>query len=125
MGILLGLNMIFYAVGYLLPVPCAVMAWIGWSRVRKAPPAKPWRRVGSLMSLVVLTAAQIPWLYYVIKLHQGANLFETTATNIATGAAALFIIPSALAERKIRLWLILGAVSLFFFFSCSTGEIAI
>src|SRR5262245_1817569 len=66
-----------------------------------------------------------PWFFYVLRLHQGADLFETTTTNTASLGAALLIVPSAFAERKIRLWLVLGAVSLLFFFVSSTGEIAI
>jgi hypothetical protein len=61
----------------------------------------------------------------VVRLHQGADLFETTATNIASLGAALLIVPSALAERKIRFWLVIGSISLLFFFVSSTGEIAI
>jgi len=123
MGILLGLNMIFYLAGYVFPLPCAVMAWIAW--LRRSPPPKAWRRLVSLISLVVFTGAQILWFFYVLRLHQGADLFETTTTNIASLGAALLIVPSALAERKTRLWLVLGAVSWLFFFVSSTGEIAI
>jgi hypothetical protein len=61
----------------------------------------------------------------VVRLHQDADLFETTATNIASLGAALLIVPSALAERKIRFWLVIGSISLLFFFVSSTGEIAI
>jgi hypothetical protein len=125
MGILLGLNMIFYLAGYVLPLPCAVMSWIGWFRIKKAAPAKTWRRLASLISLTVFTVAQILWLFYAVRLHQGADLFETTATNIASLGAALLIVPSALAERKIRFWLVIGSISLLFFFVSSTGEIAI
>ena len=125
MEILLGLNMILYLAGFVLPLPCAVMAWIGWFRIAKTPPATAWRRLVSLISLVVFTGAQILWFFYLVRMHQGADLFETTATNIASLAAALLIVPSALAERKIRLWLVLGAVGLLFFFISSTGEIAI
>jgi hypothetical protein len=125
MGVLLGLNMISYLAGYVLPLPCAVMAWVGWFRIRKVPPRKAWRRLDSLISLAVLTAARVLWLFYVIRLGQGADLFEMTATNVATLGTALLIVPSPFAEKKIRLWLVLGAISLVFFFASSTGEIAI
>jgi hypothetical protein len=125
MGILLGLNMIFYLAGYVFPLPCTVMAWIGWFRIRKSPAPKVWRRTVSLIVLTVLTAGQLLWLYYVVRIQQGADLFETTATNVAALTAASLIVPSAFAEGKVRLWLILGAISLLFFFVSSTGEIAI
>lgn len=125
MGILLGLNMILYLAGYVLPLPCTVMAWIGWFRIKKAPPTKAWRRLVTLISLMILTGAQIVWSFYLLRMHQGADLFETTATNTASFGAVLLTVTSALAERKIRLWLVLGAVSLLFFFVSSTGEIAI
>jgi hypothetical protein len=125
MEILLGLNMILYLAGYVLPLPCAVMAWISWFRIKKVPPTKAWHRSVSLISLTVFTGAQMLWFFYVVRLYQGADLFETAATNIASLGAALLIVPSALAERKIRMWLVIGAISLLFFFVCSTGEIAI
>src|ERR1043166_6703948 len=121
MEILLGLNMIFYLAGYLFPLPCAVMAWVGWFRIRKLPAAKPWRRAVSLIVLTVFTAGQLLWLYYVVRIQQGANLYETTATNVSALSAALLIVPSAFAERKVRLWLILGTIGLLFFFVSSTG----
>jgi hypothetical protein len=92
--------MISYLAGYVLPLPRAVMAWFGWFRIRKVPPRKAWRRLDSLVSLAVLTASGVLWLFYVIRLGQGTDLFETTATNVATLGTALLIVPSALAGAR-------------------------
>jgi len=79
----------------------------------------------SVIALFWLAVGFAFWIVSVVRLHRGADLFQTPATNLATLGAALLIVPSALAERKVRLWLILGAVGLLFFFVSSTGEIAI
>ena len=65
------------------------------------------------------------WIYALVRQYRGADLYETLTTNLETLGAALLRVPSALAEKGIRRWLILGAVGLLFFFAVSTGEIAI
>jgi hypothetical protein len=125
MGILLGLNMIFWLAGFLLPVPCLVMACLGWIKTRNTLPAKAWRRRMSMIALFFMTVGLAFWIFSVVRQYRGADLFETPSSNLATLGAALLIIPSALAESRVRLWLILGALGLLFFFVSSTGEVAI
>jgi hypothetical protein len=44
---------------------------------------------------------------------------------VGAAGSALLIVVSAFAERKMRIWLILGAIGLLCFFGVSTGEAAI
>src|SRR5438046_710998 len=108
-GILLGLNAVFWLAGFVLPAPCFALACLGWFKIRCTPPTKAWRRWMSSIAFFWLAAGLAFWIVSVVRLHRGADLFETPTTNLATLAAALLIVPSALAEGKIRLWLIFGA----------------
>jgi hypothetical protein len=79
----------------------------------------------SVIALSFLTVGLAFWIVSVVRQYRGADLFETLSTNLATLGAALLIVPSSLADSKVRLWLILGAIGLLFFFASSTGEVAI
>jgi hypothetical protein len=127
MGILLGLNAIFWIAGFLLPIPMSFLAWRGWLKTKdSAPaPAKPWRRKMSQIALCLLSVGTVHWVYASVRMYLGADLFESLTAHAGAFGAALLIIPSSLAERKARIWLILGALGLLFFFGISTGEVAI
>jgi len=79
----------------------------------------------SQVALSALAIGLVYWIFAVIRQNLGANLYETFASNLATLCAVLLIIPSAFAEKGIRLWLILVALGLFCFFGVSTGDAAI
>ena len=79
----------------------------------------------SVIALSFLAVGLALWIMSVVRQHRGADLFETLSSNLATFGAALLIIPSALAESRVRLWLILGALGLLCFFASSKGEVAI
>jgi hypothetical protein len=125
MEILLGLSMVLYLAGYLLPVPCAVMAWRGWIQAQNMATVKAWQHWATQIALALLTAGIAFWIVALVRQYRGADLYETFITNLETLAAALLIILSAFAKKGIRRWLILGALGLLFFFAISTGEIAI
>jgi DMSO/TMAO reductase YedYZ heme-binding membrane subunit len=125
MEILLGLNMVLYLAGYLLPVLCAVVAWRGWIQARNIAPVQTWQHWASQIALALLTAGIVLWSIALVRQYRGADLYETFTTNLETLAAALLIIPSALAKKGSRRWLTLGALGLLFFFAISTGEVAI
>jgi hypothetical protein len=73
----------------------------------------------------LLTAGIVLWIVALVRQSRGAGLYGTFPTNLETLAAALLIIPSALAKKGSRRWLTLGALGLLLFFAISTGEIAI
>ena len=123
--ILLGLNIVFWLLGFVLPIPCFVLAGIWWLKVRGTLAAKPWRQ---LMSKIALAASAVGigfWLYVALQQYRGADLYHTTTSLIGALGSALLIILSAFAETRVRLWLVLGAIGLLAFFGISTGEAAI
>jgi hypothetical protein len=125
MGVLLGLNAIFWLAGFVLPVPCFVLASVGWAKTRNISPVKSRRQTMSQIALSLFTVGLAFWTYALLRQWRGADLYGTYTANLGALGSALLIVPSALAESGVRLWLILGAVGLLFFFGVSTGEIAI
>ena len=96
-----------------------------WLKSRGASKAAPWRQRISKVALAVLGAGIAFWVYVAAQQYVGADFYGTTTASIGAIGSTLLIIPSAFAEREVRLWLILGAIGLLLFFGISTGEAAI
>jgi hypothetical protein len=79
----------------------------------------------SQIGVCLLTIGLALWIYASIRMYLGADLFESLTARVGTLGAALLIIPSALAENRVRIRLIFGTLGLLFFFGVSTGEVAI
>lgn len=125
MEILLGLNIIFWMLGFALPVPCFVLAGVLWLKAKRRSDAKPWRQLTSRIALAVSAVGIGFWFYVALQQYRGADFYHTTASSSGAIGSALLIILSAFAETRVRLWLILGAIGLLLFFGISTGEAAI
>jgi hypothetical protein len=125
MEILLGLNMILWLGGFLIPVPAFILSCLESITSRHVPPAKIWRRTISQISLVLLGVGLALWVYAVLRNWWGDNLYDSLTATIGRWGAVGLIVLCALAERPVRRWLLLGAVGLFFFFAVSLGEVAI
>jgi len=117
--------MIFWLLGFALPAPCFILAGVSWLKVKSTPAAKPWRKLLSHVAMMAFAVGIGFWIYVVVQQYRGADFYGTATSYIGASASALLIIVSAFAERKIRIWLILGAIGLLFFFGASTGEAAI
>jgi len=63
MGFLLGLNMILWFGGFLIPVPCFILSCRELIEIRNIPPVKIWRRRISQISLVLLGLGLAPVSY--------------------------------------------------------------
>jgi hypothetical protein len=126
MGFLLGLNAIFWIAGFLFPVPCFIMACRGWIKTRNIPPAKSWRRKVSQIALCLLALGLGLWIYALLRGWRGDDiLYNALTAKVGRWGSASMIIPCALAESKVRIYLLLGAFGLLFFFGVSLGEMAI
>ena len=79
----------------------------------------------SQIALCLLAIGLALWIYASLRLYLGADLFESLTARVGMLGAALSIIPSAFAEKKVRIWLVLGALGLLFLFGVSTGEVEI
>lgn len=123
---LLGLNIICWYGGFLLPVPSLILALREWLRTRSAPPAKAWRRKISQVALYLLVLGLVLWLYALLREWYGNYVYYNSfmARVGRWGSASLFIF-CILTESKVRIYLLLGALGLLLYFAVSLGDIAI
>src|SRR6266478_5516050 len=77
MGFLLGLNAILWIAGFLLPVPCFILALRGWFKTRNTFPVKPWRRKISQVALGLFTLGLALWLYALSRIGAAATSIIT------------------------------------------------
>jgi hypothetical protein len=125
MGFLLGLNMILWFGGLLIPVPCFILSCRESIRRRNIPPAKIWRRRISQISLVLFGLGLALWAYAVLRNSWGEYSYDALTATIGRWESVGLIVLCALAESPVRRYLLLGAFGLLFFFGVSLGEIAI
>src|SRR2546429_557796 len=125
MAILLWLNIILWLAGFVLPVPCFALACRAWLITKNAAVAKPWRRWISHLALAAFAVATVFWAFVAIQQYRGGDFYGTATSYIGVFGSTVLIIPSAFAEGKLRLWLIIGAIGILSFFGISTGEAAI
>jgi hypothetical protein len=125
MGFLLGLNMILWFGGFLIPIPCFILSCRELIGRRNIPPATIWRRRISQISLALFAMGLALWAYAVLRWGWGDYPYDALTATIGRWGSAGFIALCALAESPVRRYLLLGALGLLFFFGVSLGEIAI
>jgi len=125
MEILLGLNMILWFGGFLIPVPCFILSCREWINRRDIPLIKFWRRRISQISLVLLGLGLALWAYAALRNWWGDYSYNALTATIGRWGSAALAVLSAFAESPVRRYLLLGAFGLLFFFGVSLGEIAI
>jgi|SRR5712691_10196061 len=103
---------VIYA-GFILPIPGTILAW---------------RRITSLIALFVCSIGAALAIYTMViewstELHGGGHV-SPSSWPISVGSWGSFpaIAMSALAEGKLRKYLLVTAVGLFFFFNWTMGE---
>jgi hypothetical protein len=126
MGFVIGLNIVLALCGYLLPVPSLALAWREWSKGRRIPPAKAWRRTIFLTALSLLSSGTALWVYAIVRdaWHHDYSYILPSASVGRWGSLGLIIV-CAFAESKLRRYLLLGAAGLLFFFGASIGDVTI
>src|SRR6266704_848286 len=126
MGLLIGLNLILAFCGYLLPFPSVILAWREWSKGGRIPPTKAWRRIVAQIGLWLLSLGVALWIYAIAReaLHHDYS-YEMLSASVGRWGSLGLIIVCALAERKLRRYLLLGAAGLLFFFGASIGDVTI
>lgn len=126
LGFLLGLNAIFWIAGFLLPAPCFILACRGWYKTRTTPPAKAWRRRISQIALCLFAFGLAVWTYALLREWSGSYVYyDGLLAKTGQWGSACMIILCVFTESKVRIYLLLGAMGLLFFFGVSLGEIAI
>ena len=125
-GILIGLNIILWYCGFLLPLPCFILACRGWVKTRNIPPAKAWRRQISQIALGLFVSGLGLWTYALLRNWSGSYVeYGGSIAKVGGWGSACMIIPCALSESKVRTYLLLGALGLLFYFAVSLGDVAI
>jgi hypothetical protein len=125
MEFLLGLSMILWFGGFLIPVPCFILSCVELISSRNIPPIKIWRRRISEISLVLLGLGLALWAYAVLRNSWGNYPYDALTATVGRWGSVALIVLCALAESPVRRYLLLGAFGLLFFFGVSLGEIAI
>ena len=122
MAFLLTLNILFGVSGYLLPLPALALAWRAELTGRDSPSIERWRRVASKTALALASAGLVFWIYAVIREIRGTYSYIEPSAAIARWVFGGLIVVAALAEPKVRKYLLLAAVGMFFFFGSSIGD---
>jgi len=122
MELLLIFSLAFALAGYLLPIPCLVLAWRELLGADQPEPVKPWRRAISKTAIALASAGLILWFYAVIRELLGDYSYDASSAVVGRWATSGLIIVSAFAESGFRKYLLLAAVGLFFFFVSSVGD---
>src|SRR2546429_9940648 len=126
MGFLLGLNAIFWIAGFLLPVPCFILALHGWFKRRNSPPAKAWRRKISQAALGLFALGLALWIYALLRDWSGryVDYGGSIGKNGRWGGSGP-VIPPIITQRKDRAGFLLWALGLLFYFFFCPGGIGI
>ena len=124
MNFILGLNALMALLGYLLPMPCIILAWLRWNTNRKPLSAQTWRRRMTGIVTLTLTLGTAFWAYVILRdvLRHDYLYGDPTAVAARWSLPGLFIVSLA-AESKARPYLLLGAIGLWFFFISSIGDV--
>jgi hypothetical protein len=102
--------------GLLLPIPSIILAWREWIKTRKVRPARALRRTMSQVGLLLFTVG----LAFAVSVGvaEGRNIlsegsyYDSWAMYVCVLGSAATIAVSALAEDKLRRYLLLGAIGL-------------
>jgi hypothetical protein len=102
--------------GLLLPIPCVILAWRQWIKTGKASVVKTWRRTMSHIGLLLCTAGLAFAIYVAVAEGRGMlsqqSYYDSWAMYVGVLGSLAAIAISALAEVKLRRYLLLGAVGL-------------
>jgi hypothetical protein len=125
MEFLLGLNMLLWFAGFVIPVPCFILSCVELISSRNIPPTKVWRRRLSQIGLALLGLGLALWVYAVLRDWMGNYSYDSLTATIGRWGSLGLVVLCALAESGARRYLLLGAFGLLFFFGISLGEFAI
>jgi len=116
MQIFLAFYVLALYIGFLLPVPITIVAWVvavrGWLNPAKNPAVTSVRQFRmSQIGLALCTLGVVLWIYVVI-LERGS----VWTMNVGIGASLAAVVVCALSGGKLKPWLIISAVALLCFF---------
>jgi hypothetical protein len=110
--------------GYLLPIASIVLAWREWTETKKVPPARAWRRTISQVGLLLFTAGLafgVSVAVAEVRLGQ-QSYYDSWAMYVGEFGSIATIGVSVFAEKKLRRYLLLGAIGLLCLFCVGLVE---
>jgi hypothetical protein len=122
MGILLVLNFLLVIVGFVVPIPAAILAWRQWARQRSLPPSRLWHRKFSNVAMILVSLGCIFWSYALVRQVQGNYSYIESSAVIGRWVSLGLIFASSFTEGKLRRYLLLASAGIFFFFLCTIGD---
>ena len=126
-GPLLLIYMLALYAGFLLPIPSIILAWREWTKTRRVPPARAWRRTMSQVGLFLFTVGLAFAVCVAVAERRNIlsqrSYYDSGAMYVGILGSVATIAVSALAEAKLRRYLLLGAIGLLclFFFGLNEG----
>ena len=123
MEVLLALNAILALAGFLLPVPFFILALREWLKLSKAPATRTWRRVFSNIASILFVLGFALWTYALVRQFNGTYSYILLSASAGRWGSAALTGVSALAERRLRLYLLLGSIGIWCFFGVSIGDV--
>jgi hypothetical protein len=112
--------------GLVLPIPSIILAWREWTKTRKLPPLRTWRRTMSWVGLLLFNV-ELAFAVCVVVAEERSILSQEFYYNSWAMYAGVFgslvsIAVSTLAEQKLRRYLVLGAIGLLCLFCLTLNE---
>lgn len=102
--------------GWLLPIPSLALAWREWTNTRKLPPLRAWRRAMSQVGLLLFNIGLAFAVCVAVAEGRGVLSREfyygSWVMYMGVFGSIASIAVSALAEPKLRRYLLLGAIGL-------------
>lgn len=123
MEILFALNGILALAGFLLPVPFFVLALRERHKLSRTPATRTWRRVVSNVATILFVLAFALWTYALLRQFRGNYSYILSSASVGRLGSAGLIVVSTLAERRLRLYLLLGSIGIWCFFGVSIGDV--
>jgi hypothetical protein len=110
--------------GYLLPIASIVLAWREWTETKKVPPARAWRRTISQVGLLLFTAGLAFGVSVAVaEVRLGQQSYcDSWAMYVGEFGSIATIGVSVFAEKKLRRYLLLGAIGLLCLFCVGLVE---
>ena len=123
MDIATALLLILLAGGYLLPAPSIGMAAYSYFRRDKAASTVQWRNMLTRFVLGACAALTVFWGYAIFKQLHDAYSYILPSARFGRWSSLGLAILALPTLGRVRIYLILCALGLLLFFSCSVGEL--
>ena len=123
MEVLFALNAILALAGFLLPVPFFILALRERHKLSKTPATRTWRRVVSNVASILFVLGFALWTYALVRQFHGTYSYILLSASVGRWGSTGLIGVSTLAERRLRLYLLLGSIGIWCFFSVSIGDV--